>query len=141
MKRFTLTLPLTESPWTNTSSAALQSVFDTDDLGARAFALYQSSLQPRTYRNYGSNLTGFLRFCEEILRRNSAPDITNAEIARYLAWMADQGTVAADSLQPYLSAINKFLMDHGKPPVALGPLIDGVQKCLANCPRDLAPTP
>jgi hypothetical protein len=32
-------------------------------------------------------------------------------------------------------------MDHGKPPVALGPLIDVVRKGLANCQRDLAPTP
>jgi hypothetical protein len=139
VKRYALELPLEESPWTKTSSAALQTVFGKDDLGARALALYQSSLQPGTYRNYGSNLTGFLRFCDE---SSIAPlDITNAEIARYLAWMADQGTVAADSLHPYLSAINKFLMDHGKPPVALGPLIDGVRKGLANCQRDLAPTP
>jgi hypothetical protein len=114
-------------------------VFGTDDLGARALALNHSSLQPGTYRNYGSNVTGFLKFCEESF---IAPlDITNTEIARYLAWMADQGTVAADSLQPYLSAMNKFLMDHGRPPVALGPLIDGVRKGLANCQRDLAPTP
>ena len=139
MRRYTLTLPLTESPWTKTSSAALQSVFGTDDLGARALALNHSSLQPGTYRNYGSHLTGFLRFLEEI---SVTPlDVTNAEIARYMAWMADQCTVAVDNLQPYLSAINKFLIDHDKSPVALGPLIDGVRKGLANCQRDLAPTP
>ncbi len=56
--------------------------------------------------------------------------------------MADKETVAADSLQPYLLAINKFLMDHGKPPVALGPLIDGVRKGLAPTPERLPlPTP
>jgi hypothetical protein len=48
--------------------------------------------------------------------------------------------VATDSLQPYLSTINKFLLDHGKPPVALGPMITGVSKGLANCQRDLVPT-
>ena len=75
-------------------------MFGTDDLGATPLAFYQSSLQPGTYRNYGSNLTGFLKFCEESA---IVPlDITNAEIARYLEWMADQGTVATDSLQPYL---------------------------------------
>jgi hypothetical protein len=55
--------------------------------------------------------------------------------------MADQGTVAANNLQPYLFAINKFLLDHGKPPVALGPIIDGARKGVVNCQRDLAPTP
>ena len=114
-------------------------MFGTDDLGARALALYHSSLQSGTYPNYGSNLTRLLTFCEE---NSIAPvDITNVEIARYLAWMADQGTLVADSLQPYLSPIDKLLMDHGKPPVALGSLIDGVRKGLAKCQRDLAPTP
>ena len=47
--------------------------------------------------------------------------MTNIDIARYLAWIGDQSTVAADSLQPYLSAINKLLLDHGKSLVALGP--------------------
>jgi hypothetical protein len=41
----------------------------------------------------------------------------------------------------HLSAINKFLMNHGKPTVTLGPLIDGVRKDLANFQRDLAPPP
>jgi hypothetical protein len=62
-------------------------VFGTIDLGARALALYKFSLQLGTYRNYGSNITGFLIFCEE---SSIIPlDITNAEIARFVAWMAD----------------------------------------------------
>ena len=44
-------------------------------------------------------------------------------------------------MQLYLSAIIKFLLDHGKPPVALGPMVTGVRNCLANCQKDLAPTP
>ena len=114
-------------------------MFETDDLGVRALVLYQSSLQPGTSRNYGSTMTGFFRFCEE--SAITPLDITNADIAHYLARMAEQGTVAAENLQPYLFAINKFLLDHGKPPVALGPLIDGVRKGLAYCQRDLSPTP
>jgi hypothetical protein len=54
--------------------------------------------------------------------------------------MTDQRTVAVDSLQPYLSAINKFLLDHGKPPVVMGPLIDGVLNSMANCQLNLPPT-
>jgi len=41
---------------------------------------------------------------------------------------------------PLLSAINNFLLDHGKPLVALKPMVSGVRKVLANCQKDLAPT-
>ena len=44
-------------------------------------------------------------------------------------------------MQPYLSAINKFLQDHARPPVALGPLVSGVRKGLEKCQRDASPTP
>ena len=76
-------------------------------------------------------MTPFFLFFDE---NAIAPlDITNKDIARYLAWMGDHGTVAADSLQPYLSAINKLLLDHIKPPVALGPMVSRVRKALAKC--------
>ena len=55
--------------------------------------------------------------------------------------MGDKGTVAVDCIQPYLSAINNFLLNHGKPLVALGPMVTGVRKGLANCQRDIALTP
>jgi hypothetical protein len=57
--------------------------------------------------------------------------------------MGDQETVATDSLQPYLSAINKFLQDHDKTQVALGPINDNrrPQEIITNCQRDLAPKP
>ncbi len=42
------------------------------------------------------------------------------------------------SLQPYLASINKYLQDHTLPPVALGPLVSGVRKGIANCQEDLA---
>jgi len=44
-------------------------------------------------------------------------------------------------MQPYLSAINKFLQDHARPPVALGPLVLGVRKGLEKCQRDDNLTP
>ncbi len=106
-------------------------MFGTDALGTKALVLFQSSLQPKTYQNYGSNMTSFFAFCEQ----NAIPflDVTNIDITRYIAWMGDRGTVAADSLHPYLSAINKILLDHEKPPVALGPMVAGVRLGLANC--------
>ncbi len=106
-------------------------MFDNDALGQKTLALFQSALQPKTYQNYGSNMTSFFTFCEK--SAITYLDVTNIDIARYIAWMEDIGIVAAANLQPYLSAINNFLLDHGKPPVALGAMVAGVRLGLANC--------
>jgi hypothetical protein len=73
-------------------------------------------------------MTSFFRFCDE----NAIPliDVTNINITRYLVCMGDQGKLAADSLHPYMSAIKKLLLDHGRVPVALGPMVAGVRKAL-----------
>ncbi len=63
------------------------------------------------------------------------------DITRYIAWLGQRGTVNAESLQPYLSAINKLLLDHALPPFALGPLVTGVRKGLSKCQEDLQPRP
>ena len=44
----------------------------------------------------------------------------------------DQGTVAAHNIKSYLSAIGKFILDHGKPPVMMGQKVCGVHKDLAT---------
>eukprot|EP00873_Tetraselmis_striata_P039503 jgi/Tetstr1/459767/TSEL_005120.t1 len=46
-------------------------------------------------------------------------DATRGTIIRYTAWLGLQGTVAAESLQKYFSAMNKYFRDHQRPPVAL----------------------
>ncbi len=40
-------------------------------------------------------MTSFFTLCKE----NATPylDVTNIDVARYIAWMGDRGTVAADS--------------------------------------------
>jgi hypothetical protein len=43
-------------------------------------------------------------------------------MVRYTAWLALLGTVAASSLQPYFSAVNKFFRDHQRKPIAVGEL-------------------
>ncbi len=63
------------------------------------------------------------------------------DFARYISWLGERGTVAAISMQPYLSAINKFLQDHARRPVAPGPLVLGVRKGLEECQHDDKPTP
>ena len=137
--RYSLSLPKVAIPWASTSTSALSNIFGGDALGARAMSLFQSALQPGTYASYNSNLAGFFSYCQEY---NLAPlDTTAIDIARYVAWLGERGTVAADSLQPYLSAINRFLQDHARPPVALGPLVTGVRKGLAQCQVDTLPLP
>ena len=49
--------------------------------------------------------------------------------------------MAVESLLPYLSAINRLLLDNALPPVALGPLVTGVRKGLSNCQEDSQPRP
>ncbi len=44
-------------------------------------------------------------------------------------------------MQPYLSAINKLMLYHDLPHVALGPLVTGVRKGLSNCQEDAQPRP
>ncbi|KAL1523891.1 hypothetical protein AB1Y20_018810 [Prymnesium parvum] len=44
-------------------------------------------------------------------------------VAAYIGWLAERGTIAASSLQPYLSAINAMHADLGMPKPALGHLI------------------
>ncbi len=117
----------------------MREVFGEDKLGQLATALFQSALQPRTYENYGSNLRSFLKFCEETIL--DPLGATLVDVARYVAWLGLRGTVAADSLQPYLSAVNRFLTDYALPPVAMGHLVSNVRKGLANSQADLAPLP
>jgi hypothetical protein len=61
------------------------------------------------------------------------------DVARYVAWLGQRGTVAAESLQPYISTINILLLDHALPLVVLGPLVTGVRKGLSNCQEDSQP--
>ena len=76
-------------------------------MGAHALAIIQSSLQPCTLRNFGANLAGFFEFCE--LNAIASLDVFPVDIARYIAWLGERGTVAATSMHSYLSAIHNFI--------------------------------
>jgi hypothetical protein len=56
----------------------------------------------------------------------------------FTTWLARAGTVAANSLQPYFSAINKFFRDYLKEPVALGPLLTDARRGLAMQQQPIA---
>jgi hypothetical protein len=61
----------------------MKHVFGDDKWGKSTLALFQAALQPKTYKNYGSALTGFIEFCGEtgIDPLEDNPE----EIARYIA--------------------------------------------------------
>ena len=137
-RRYDLRLPPHRAFWSGTSSGAMASVFGDDELARTTLALYQSSLSARSYENYGSCLKGYLLYCDE--QGLDPLEATPPEIARYVGWLGLRGSVAADSLQPYLSAINRFQKDHNRPPTALGPLVTAVRRGLANSQVDTEPT-
>jgi hypothetical protein len=50
------------------------------------------------------------------------------------------GTVAATSLQPYFSAVNKFFRDHQRQPIAVGELLADAKRGLEMLQRRIVPT-
>ena len=105
----------------------LQAVFGTDALGQRAASFLTHQLTANTYEGYGVGLRNFAEFCAQD-GLGDMLDATAKDIVRYLAWLGDHGTVKGSSLQPYLSAINRYFTDHMQEPVALGPLVAAAQK-------------
>jgi hypothetical protein len=117
----------------------MKSVFGDDEMGEAATVLFQSTTTKGTDQNYASNLKTFFEFCDTSLL--DPQQVSPIDIARYIAWLGKRGSVAAASLHPYMSSINKYLRDHALPTVALGPLVSGVRKGLANFQEDMAPLP
>jgi hypothetical protein len=61
-------------------------------------------------------------------------------MVRYTAWLALLGTVAARSLQPYFSAVNKFFRDHQRQPIAVGELLACARRGLEMLQHRILPT-
>jgi site-specific recombinase XerD len=101
----------------------------TYDLGKLVLDLLTGSLAPTTYNNYGTGMRRFTVFCNE---EGITPlEATAAVMLRFTTWLARSGTIAANSLQPYISEINKLFRDHLKELVALGPLLTDARRGLA----------
>jgi hypothetical protein len=58
---------------------------------------------------------------------------------RYTAWLGLLGIVAAGSLQPYYSVVNKFFRDHRRPPIAVGDLLADARRGLEILQHRLVP--
>jgi hypothetical protein len=92
-------------------------LLNTDHLGAIDISLLSSSLAPPTYANYDSALRPYFAFCDADGRPplHAAP----ATMVRYTTWFGLRGTVVANSMQLYFSAVNKCFRDHQLPPSPL----------------------
>jgi site-specific recombinase XerD len=90
--------------------ASLAPLLGTDALGSLALTLLTSSKEQSTCNGYLSELNHFFNFCR--IESIMPLDVTAAQIVRYIAYLTSLNTIAAGSMQPYLSAINRYLQDH-----------------------------
>jgi hypothetical protein len=104
-------------------------ILGSDVLGAKTLAHLSAPWAPNKVSTYGSNVRRYFDLCEQ---QRLAPLVaTPANMARYVAWLGQLGIIKACSLQPYVSAVNSFVKDHGLEAVALGDLVAKVRKGLA----------
>lgn len=136
-KRHVLLHPQTVAPWVAPMSAHLVSQLGTDSLGQTAISLLTSALSPSTYQSYHQKLNKFARFCAE--QGKLLLECSTHDVLRYVAWLAREGRVAADSIQPYLSAINRLYQDLGLPVIASGPLVTAAVKGLQGMQQPAVP--
>jgi hypothetical protein len=100
----------TRSPFVSSTCTKFRALLGTDRLGTVTISLLRNSLAPSTYANYDCALRHFFSFCAA-----EGPTPLNATLTtmvRYTAWLGMLGTVAASSMQPYFSAVNKYFCDH-----------------------------
>jgi hypothetical protein len=94
------------------------------------------SLAPPTYINYGTGMRRFTFFCDE---EGITPlQAAAADMLRFTSWLVRVGSVAASSLQPNFSTINKLFLDHLREPMELGPLLTDARRGLAMMRQPIA---
>eukprot|EP00873_Tetraselmis_striata_P001592 jgi/Tetstr1/421856/TSEL_012756.t1 len=117
------------APWSELMRGSIEALYGTDDRGAKVLDLQTTSLTASTY-NYEGKIGLFAEFCIDDLGIFPL-DCTESNCVRYLAWIAEHGTIVAGSLQPYLSAINTFLRHTGRDDApATGPTIGDMKWAL-----------
>jgi hypothetical protein len=123
---------VTRVPWADAISQAWSRGLG--DVPQRAFVVdtLASSLQPGTSQSYGRKWDAFQSWCEAQADAPSALPATTVTVLRYLADVGMRATVAASSLQPYLTAINAVHRDLLLEPPALGPAIVQFRRGLAH---------
>jgi hypothetical protein len=127
---YTVRQPTAVAPWSNELIKAYSPLIGEDKLGKFTLSLLASAKEKGTYSSYSSNFNRFVEFCSEEEPPVHPLGASVGTICRYIAWQGLRGTVVADNLQPYLSAINRVYKDHGLEPVAQGDLVAEVIKGL-----------
>jgi len=112
------------SAWAPALGQTPQTGFVLDTLAA--------SLQESTARSYGRHWDSFVAWCAAQADSPSPLPASTATVLRYLGDIGVRGTVKADSLQPYLSAINAAHRDLMLPLPALGDAVSRFRRGLAN---------
>eukprot|EP00873_Tetraselmis_striata_P044792 jgi/Tetstr1/465056/TSEL_009784.t1 len=93
--------------------ASIKALYGTDDRGVKVLDLRTTSLMASTYSKHKGKIRLFAEF--SIDEEGVSPmDCTEYTCVRYLAWIADRGTIGAGSLQLCLSAINTFFCHTGR---------------------------
>lgn len=127
---YTIRPAQSEAPWSNEIFDTYSPFIGSDELGKFTISLLASAKEQGTYKSYSSNFNRFVEFCGEEKPPVHPLQANVGTICRYIGWQGLRGTVGAENLQPYLSAINRVYKDHGLDPVAQGDLIDEVIKGL-----------
>ena len=72
---------------------------------------------------------------------NGTMQITPADAAHFLTWLAQRGTVQISSAKPYFSGINQFFKDLGLPGPCEGWLFNRAKSGLVNMQEEIEPSP
>jgi integrase len=109
---------------------------------AAALDFLERGLAPLTLSAYGGLWGAFASFCGGAEPKAlCALPATEETVSRYIGHLGEKGTVAATSLQPYLSAINSVHLDFGHAEPALGHLIKRVRHGLAESQAEVYKRP
>jgi hypothetical protein len=117
------------NPWIETMKPFMTRILGSGVLGAKTLALLSAAWARNTRATYGSTTRRYFDLCEE--HRLAPLAATSANMAQYVAWLGQLGTIRASRLQPYISAVNGFVKDHGLEAVSLGDLVAKLRKKLA----------
>ena len=98
--------------------------------GGTAMRLAASAREDSTTEGYARHWREFEGWCDE--EGLDPLPATPQMIFAYVGALAEKGTIAASSLQPYLSAINSYHADYGFDKPALGHLVTAARRGMAR---------
>ena len=98
-----------------------------------------ASRAPKTYESYQTGINHLFEYCAEL--ELDPLQVTPADAAHFLTWLAQRGTVQIASAKPYFSGINQFFKDLGLPGPCEGWLFNRAKSGLVNMQEEIEPSP